>query len=768
MTAQYRGDVTPAIGPRNVPGRWSPREGGLAPAEWAGAAMREEEQSPLERDLAQYWRTLSRHKWLILCVVIAALAVGAAVTLVTQPVYTAQASLQLDRESAKVINTQDPTPSDELVSGDEFFQTEYGLLRSRSLAIRVAESLGLAQSDAFINKMGHTAKSGDRRDAVLKLLSTNLAVIPTRGSRLVTLNFSSPDPALSAQIANAFADNFITANLDRRMESSSYAKDFLEKQLALVKAKLETSERQLVAYAEAQHIIELPTTGNGPESTDPSQQQSLAASSLESMNAALAAAQTDRIKAQTQWSQATAANGLGVPEILQSPTMQSLMRDRASLNADYQNKLKLFKPSYPDMVQLKAQIDEVDRQINLEAGTIRTSLKTQYQSALRAEQAIQGRVDALKGSVMDLRQRSIEYNILQREVDTNRTLYDGLLQRYKEVGVAGGITSNNISVVDRAEPPLHPSKPQPLINLAIAGLVGLLSGVAMAFLREAFDQGIRSPADVEAKLGLPFLGAIPLLEKGIQPVEALSDPKSPMTEAYQSLRSALQFATRDGFPRSLLVTSTRQSEGKSTTAYVLAEQLARLGYRALLIDADLRNPSLHKSLGLDNRAGLSNVLVGAKTLEDVVQGAGTPGLFAITAGPIPPNPAELLSGGRLPGLVAEAGSTFDMVIFDGPPVMGLADSPALGGYTAGTLLVIEAGRINRAQVKTTVRRLMTANGHILGVALTKLNPRQVATGYGYGYGYEYDYSYGKSGRTDRGRTALDWVSERTRRLMSRA
>lgn len=763
MGTQIRGDLA-SFGGRGLPGRWTQHETSLAGAEWTAAAP-DDESSPLERDLAQHWRTLMRRRWLILAVVCVALAVGAAVTLLTQPVYTAEASLQLDREPAKVINTQDPTPSDELVSGDEFFQTQYALLRSRSLAERVAQALGLDQSDAFIRKMGARPGRDDRSDQVIKLLSSNLAVIPTRGSRLVTVAFSSPDPVLSAQIANAFSDNFITSNLDRRMQASSYAKDFLERQLALVKAKLETSERDLVAYAEAQHIIDLPQQ-NGATPTDPSERQSLASASLEDLNTALAAAQTDRIKAEEQWRQAQSTPGLGLPDVQQSATVQQLERDRSQLSADYQNKLQLFKPSYPDMVQLKAQIDEIDRQLALQANTIRNSLKSQYLASLKSEQALQGRVDALKSSVLDLRERSIEYNILQREVDTNRTLYDGLLQRYKEVGVAGGITTNNISVVDRADPPQHPSRPRPLVNLGVAAVAGLVLGVLMAFLREAFDQGIRAPADVETKLGLPFLGAVPMLERGVQPREALTDPKSPMAEAYQSLRSALQFSTRDGFPKSLLVTSTRQGEGKSTTAYVLAEQLARLGYRSLLIDADLRNPSLHKNTGADNRTGLSNLLVGAVRLNEAVQLTDLPGFFVITAGPIPPNPAELLAGPRLPELVAEASAMFDMVILDGPPVMGLADSPAIGAVAGGSLLVVEAGRVGRTQVRAAIRRLMTANGHLLGVALTKLDPKQVSSGYG--YGYEYDYSYGKPGAADEPKSALGWVSARARKLISRA
>jgi polysaccharide biosynthesis transport protein len=741
--------------------------------EWVTIPTAAIDQGGIDVELAQYWRLLVKHRWLIVGAVVAALTVGVVVTLLSRPIYTASASLQLDREAAKVVNTEDTaTPSEEMIAGDEFFQTQYALLASRSLAIRVAQSLGLTQSDDFIRQMGGNPRIGDRRDQVLTLMSKRLGVTPTRGSRLVTVSFSTSDPALSARVTNAFAEQFITANLDRRFEASSYARDFLEQQLAIVKAKLEASERDVVAYAISHQIIELTQNvqpGDG-QPIEPAQQQSLVAANLEALSASLAAAKTARIQAEQNWREAQATPGLGLPQILQSPMVEDLAQKRAELNADYENQLRLFKPDYPAMLQEKAQIDELDRQLDLAAGTIRASLQTQYQAALRNEQELSGQVDTLKGSVLDLRDKSIEYNILQREVDTNRTLYDGLLQRYKEVGVAGGITTNNISIVDRAEPPPRPSSPKPLLNMGLSVLAGLIIGVGLAFVREALDQGVRAPSDIESKIGIPCLGAAPLLEKGIQPAEALADQKSSLTEAYQSIRSALQFATRDGFPKSLLITSARPGEGKSTTAFAIANSLARLGFETLLVDADLRNPSLHKSMGADNRSGLTNALTGAATLPEVVQKSDVPNLFLVTSGPMPPNPAELLSGARLKGFVDDAIASFDMVIIDGPPVMGLADAPSIGAMVTGILLVVEAGHTGQAQARAAIRRLLMANGHLIGAILAMFNSRHASYGYGYGYGYgyEYDYSYGKSEKAKAPRKrGLARILSRSRRLTSK-
>jgi succinoglycan biosynthesis transport protein ExoP len=283
---------------------------------------------------------------------------------------------------------------------------------------------------------------------------------------------------------------------------------------------------------------------------------------------------------------------------------------------------------------------------------------------------------------------------------------------------------------------------------------------------EALDQAIRTPSDVETKLRLPVLGSIPLLAKGLRPREALADPRSPLSEAYYSLRSALQFSTEEGFPRSLLVTSTRPGEGKSTTSFAVALNVARLGYRTLLIDADLRNPSLHKSTGLDNRRGLTNLLTSGTSLKEVAQESEAHNLTIITCGPLPPNPAELLGTSRLRAIVRDAMAEYDVVILDGPPVMGLADAPMVAAAVTGALLVIEAGKTGRTQALGAARRLEMANAHVLGVALTKFDAREAS--YGYGYAYEYDYSYGhRDGEAPQSPTVLQNLRGQARRFSGR-
>jgi polysaccharide biosynthesis transport protein len=713
--------------------------------------------------LLEYWRVVYKYKWLILALVAISLAGGVAMTMLTPKVYTASTTLEIDRESSNVVGMGDVEPMEKLARDQEFFQTQYGLLKSFSLAERVAQAENLADDPGFMKALGMRHPRRGRRAAdgswVAGYLEGGLGVYPVRDSRLVRLTFDSPDPALSARIANAFADNFISSNLERRFEASAYARNFLEQRLAELKAKLEDSERQLVAYATQQQIIQVSQPGGGKDAPPP---QSLDATNLGGTDAALTAAKANMIMAEQRWRATQAAPGLSAPDILADPTIQQLREDRAKLTAQYTDQLKIYKPDYPDMLQLKAEIDDVDKQLTIAADTIRRSLKTQADTAAQQVAALEGQVSHLKTTVLDERNREIQYNILQREVDTTRSLYDGLLQRYKEIGIAGGITTNNISIVDRARPPGGPSKPQPMHNLMVAGATGLALGVMLAFLLETMDQAIRKPADVESKLGLPVLGSVPLLQKGIQPLEALTDLRSPFSEAYHSIRSNLAFATNDGAPRVLALTSARPEEGKSTTSLALAQGFARVGMRVLLVDLDLRNPSQHKTFGADNRVGASSLLTGAVRLQGAVQPTDWPNLFLIPSGPLPPSPAELLIGPRLVAFVKEATEHFDIVILDGPPVMGLADAPLIASVATGALVTIEAGRTSRAQARAAIKRLRLGNARIFGAVLTKFDSRKTAYGYGYNYNYEYDYQYGRKEAQPANQPAAVLTQDRTR------
>lgn len=706
-------------------------------------------------DVAEYWRLAVKHRLIIAGAFLASLLIAAALTLTMAPIYTATATLQIDRESVRVLNVDDVSPR-EALGGEEFFQTQYGLLRSRSLAERVVDSLGLASSNAFIEAMGGSAmERGNRtaaefaalrREVVIGLVQSNFAVSPVRGSRLVKISFDSPDPELAARLTNAYAENYIQANLDRRFESSSYAREFLEEQITQTKSKLEEAERALVDYASNQQIINLTEPGPNGEG----QTQSLSGTNLAALNAALAEARATRIAAEQRWRQARAAPLMSLPEVLQNPAIQRLQEQRATLDGQYQQNASVYQADWPAQRQLRSQIDELDRQITELARGILNSIQGQYVVAANNERALAGQVEGLKGEVLDLRDRSVQYNILAREVDTSRTLYDALLERYKEVGVTGTVASNNISVVDRAKVPTAPSKPNLMVNLVLGAMLGLGLGALAAFILEALDETLATPDDAESKLSLPILGVIPLLARDATPRESLEDIRSPFSEAYYSLRTALQFSTPDGVPASILVTSSRPAEGKSTTAYATALNLARIGRRVVLIDGDLRNPSMHRIVGVENTVGMSNLLSGSATLAQVAQATSEPNLGIVPSGPLPPNPAELWGSDRLRAILADMAGEVDHVVIDGPPVLGFADAPLLASAVGGTVFVLESRGTRRAQARGALRRLTMGRGRLLGGVLTKFNTK--ATQYG-GYDYAYDYNYGERAGKDRGRDA---------------
>ncbi|WP_125257790.1 GumC family protein [Brevundimonas fluminis] len=714
-----------------------------------GAPVTDRSQEGNLFEIAHYWRLAVKYRWIIAGSFLLALLAGVAITLLMTPIYSASATLQIDRETARVLNVDDVQPRESQGYGEEFFQTQYGLLRSRSLAERVVDSLGLAASNSFLEQMGATPPvRGDRtaaeyarirREAVVSVVMTNFSVSPVRGSRLVQITFDSPVPALSARVVNAYAENFIQANLDRRFESSSFAREFLEEQIGQTKAKLEETERALVDYATAQGIVNL--SEPGPDGSG--QTQSLAGTNLSALNASLASARAARIAAEQRWRQARAAPLLSQPEVLQNQAIQRLTEQRALLDAQYQQQSRVYREDWPSQVQLRSQIEELDAQISDIARGILSSIQGQYVVAANNERALQAQVDGLTDEVQDLRNRSVEYNILQREVDTTRTLYDALLERYKEVGVTGTVASNNISIVDQAQVPTAPSKPNLLVNLILASLLGLGLGALAAFVLEALDETLATPEDAESKLGLPIVGVIPLLSREQTPREALDDIRSPFSEAYYSLRTALQFSTPDGVPASILVTSSRPAEGKSTTAYATALNLARIGKRVVLIDGDLRNPSMHRIVGVENTAGMSNLLAGASSLSQVVQATSEPNLGIVPSGPLPPNPAELWGSDRLRVILADMRHEVDHVVIDGPPVLGFADAPLLSSAVGGTIFVLESRRTRRAQARGALRRLLIGNGHLLGGVLTKFDTK--VTQYG-SYDYAYDYSYGEAAK----------------------
>jgi polysaccharide biosynthesis transport protein len=677
---------------------------------------------------AEILRVIRGHLWLVAAILTLCLAGAVVVSLLIRPEYMASVTLEVNPEGNQSVQIGEVPAIN--VNDFSLLETQAGLLRSRSLAERVVRTLNLAGNEEFV---GTDEGTRDAREAIaVNKLMRSVTVTPLRDTRLIEVEVISFDPALAARIGNAYAENFIQSGLERRFEATSYARRFLEERLASVRERLEDSERQLVAYAQQQGIINIPS-GSG----DSKAEQSLDATALVSLNEALSQARAERVEAEQRFRQTSGARSSS--DIVNNPTVQTLSTERAQLEAEYQEKLGVFRPDYPQMVQLRSRIEALDKSIAAASSRVSRAssgqLRGEFEAAVGRENALQARVNQLKEALLNLRGRSIQYTILQREVDTNRSLYDALLQRYREVGVAGGVGTNVISVIDRAEVPDVPFKPNLPLNVVIGLLAGLVIGLGAAFALEWMDDTIKVPDDLTAKLGLSPLGLIPVSDKNTSVREALEDPRSPVSEAYHSVRAALQFSTDHGVPRSLLVTSTRASEGKSSTALALAQTLSRLGANVLLVDADLRKPTFRGPSGASE--GLSSVLAGASATKDCCHPTEVDRLFLLPSGPIPPNPAELLSSARLGEAIEELVKIFDHVVIDGPPVLGLADAPLLANRIEGTLMVIEAGSIRRAAALNAVNRLRAGGARLMGGILTKFQSSKVGGGYGYGYGYGY-------------------------------
>ena len=705
----------------------------------ANAAAGAGREPPVKRLL----RVASRWRWVLIGGLLAGAVLGLILTLMMTRQYASTVRLEITRETARVINI-DSVERDTSIGDQEFYQTQYGLLQTKALAERVARDLGLVDDESFFRMFGREdvfdvprgertrqANRARRTEVAGRILLDHVGVAPVRGSRLVDVTAITPEPALSQRIAEAWSDNFIETTLERRFEASTYARQFLERRLGQLRERLEGSERAAAAFAENQGIITLPSVVND-ENKGSTVDRSLVTDDLSALNAALAAATAERIQAQSELVQSTRPDAS--KQALENDAISVLRHKRAELAAEYSKMMIQFEPGYPPARSLQSQVRALDAAIAREEGRVRTSLQQNYRAALSREQALRARVGGLKQDLNDLRRRSIQYNIYQRDADTNRELYNALLQRYKEIGVAGGIEKNNVSVVDAAKVPEKPARPNLLINVLLSTFAGGLAGIAIAAVLAQIDEGISDPIDVEEKIGVPLLGTVPKL-KGEDPLEALDDPKSKIVEAYLAIQANLELSTAHGFPRSLAVTSTRPREGKSTTTVALAQSLARARRKVVLVDADMRSPAVHSAFGIRNDAGVSNYLAGNDNIDELLHKTERNGLTIMTAGPQPPNPGDLLTGDRLGSLIEQLQEKFDHVIVDCPPVIGLADAPLVAAAVESVIYVIEARTVPAGMAKIAINRLATPQVNLLGAVLAKFESKRAHLGYGYEYGY---------------------------------
>ncbi|RYE72911.1 MAG: exopolysaccharide biosynthesis protein, partial [Oxalobacteraceae bacterium] len=576
--------------------------------------------------LRQVAIVIRRNIWLILAIIAVGVVAAVAATMLDTPRYTAVTSVQINDQGERVLGEEMDSEADVNpgLDTERFLNTQIDILNSRGLAERVSRRLQLAGNQRFYAAMersvpGANVSQAAQRDQVIGMLRRNLVVELPRNTRVARISFTSADPALSASIANVFAEEAIQASLQRRFDNSAYARNFISQQLDEARVRLETSERETNTYARTAGLIrtrEAGTTNEGGTSSG-----SVTTSSLMQINQAANEAKAKRIAAEGRWRAEQAAPLLSSQAVLSNPTVQDLMTRRAELDGELKKNRERYLDDHPTVRQATSELNTVNQQLTQVATGVRNSIRAEFVAAQNAEVALLAQVGSLQGDTLAEQDRSVRYNTLAREADTNRSLYDGLLQRYRELNAAAGITSSNLSIIDKADVPLTPSSPNMLLNL----MAGLFGGAIMAafivFLRDQMDDMIRVPEDVENKVELALLGVIP--NSGTEsPIEAMANPKSTISEAYGSLRGALLYSTRSGLPRVLAVTSAQPTEGKSTTAFATASGFARMGRSVLLIDADMRRPSVHRNIGHDNRRGLSTLLVSTDPIASAVVPSG--------------------------------------------------------------------------------------------------------------------------------------------------
>jgi succinoglycan biosynthesis transport protein ExoP len=722
------------------------------------------EVSPEEAPhLLDYWRVVVKRRWVVLSCLLIVFSTVAIGSLKQKPVYQGEVLIEINPEQPNVLNFKEVLQIS-TADVDSYRETQYKVLGSRTLADRVIRDLQLYRFPEFYRKRmllglvesdpeeipspsdpGPPEPSMDAYRNSLKHFEDSLSVSPVRRSNLVKVSFDSQDPKLAARVANQLSADYIDQNLQVKWDETVKASEWLSGQLVGLKAKLEKSEDALQAYARANSILFV------------EEKQNLVNARLQQLQEAYSKAQADRFQKESLYSLVQAGMVQDLPGFLSNKLIQDLAVRLAELEQDYAQLTATVKPDYPKAVALKRQIDALQAALDNQKKALAQNIVDDYQSAAANEKYLAGALEQQKKEVNDIAEKSIQYNILKREVDTSKQLYEGLLQRLKEAQVSAGLKASNIRIVDAAEVPKRPVKPRLLLNLALGMILGLGLGIGLAFFQEYLDNTLKTPDEVETLLRLPSLGVVPVFPldgagkaaevklvsiaptKGTQIGPAIQT--NPATvEAFRSLRTSILLSA-DPVPKSLLITSALPGEGKTTMVVNLGATLASLGSRVVIVDCDMRRPACHRSTGVENKPGFVQCLTGRVELgEAVLPVPGVGNLSVVPCGPIPPNPAEVLSSPLTGELLRRLRTEFEYVLVDSPPLLSVADSRILATLTDAVVLVVRAYETPQDAVRRARSLLYGAGARILGVALNDVDIRR--DGYAYSYYYRYGYGYG--------------------------
>jgi polysaccharide biosynthesis transport protein len=724
-------------------------------------AMSSWDLSPREPHLYDYLLILRKHQWLILSFMLSVVTIVAIATFRMQPVYVATSRVEIDKENTNILPFQGTDPYDVMVDSENYIETQAKILTSETLALQTIRNSGLSELPQYASPNGPSealetgSLANQRRPPELASFLGSLSVRRVPNSRLMDVSFESTDPQLAARIVNAHIETYVQRNFQSQFDATTRATAWLRDQLDELKVRVQKSEDARIAYERQNQIWTL------------DDKQNMTTQRFADANRELTAAQTERVKKQAVYEFAKSGQLDQVPQIQTNAALLDFQKKRNEVIGDYKESLAQYGPNFPRVQRLQAQIKDLDANIESEKQNIIDTLESEYRAAMAREVMLNKALDEQKTEVNEMAGKMVEYNILKREAEANKTLYDGLLTKLREAGVSAGLRSSNIRVVDPAMVPSHPSRPAKARNVALAFIVGLVGGIGLALMREYLDNTVKTPDDIETLARLPSLAVVPQFagtngngnggkrqkvlsgfssnghEKRMELV-AQHLPKSQMSEAFRALRTSLLLSRADHPPQVILVTSALPREGKTTAAANLAVTLAQLGDKTVVVDADLRKPGVGRLLNMTggNYAGLSSYLAGASSLDLVtVPHPSIPNLAAIPTGPLPPNPADLLSSHKLAEAITELRSKFKFIVIDSPPVMAATDAVILSVQTDGVLLVVRSGETPKEAFTRTRDLLVSVKCNILGVVLNAVDASAPDYYYSYRY-YPYSYGYG--------------------------
>jgi polysaccharide biosynthesis transport protein len=725
--------------------------------------------------LFDYWRVLVKRGWVIVGVLVFALAAAGMISLRTTPLYRAAGEITIDKENANPLGLKENGVANDYEDLSVDLATQVRILKSNSLALLAARKLQSGAQAARASNgsdigpsaslTGPSQADHEQQDHLAGSFKGGLQVAAIPDTRVVQIAYVSPDAHAAATAVNAMINAYIEQNLTSHFATTTQAADWLTKQIADLQIRTEISEQKLVRYQREHGIV----------GTD--EKQNIITSKLDDLNKALTEAEADRIQKQAVYELTKSGDPEAVGAVSQDAFLQSLRAQRAGLENELAQGNVQLGSAYPKMVELKNRMQQVDQSIEAQLKHTLGKIHNDYVGAVGRERILRQAFDQQKENASQLNQNAIEYSLLKRDADSNRRIYDSLTQKLKEAGLSAGLRSSNVHIVDLAEVPGGPFTPDIPRNMGIGFLVGLTGGIALAFVLEGLDTTVRTPDQAEATAFLSSLAIIPLMGNGRlggygayghgrRLVSGLSNnndheetallaftrPNSQIAEAYRGLRTSVLLSLPDAPPKIILVTSPLPQDGKTTTSIGTAIVMAQEGRRVLLVDADLRHPSVCKTLGINSRAGLTNILAGYRTPESVIlPSPRLPNLFVLPPGPTSPCPSELLSSDHMKRLLTQWREMFDHVIIDSPPILAVTDSVRLSIEADAVLMVIRSSQTSKAALRRASIVLAQVKANVLGIVMNGLDLNSADRHYYYYSNARYGNAYYGGDEADRPR-----------------